>query len=407
MTQYSQDHSDNLIEQIEIFSNDHIAKEKKLNEKNLKLVFPQLHLPPIIEKRLQEISNYPLSEELFSILLLTFQNFSECYSLLEKSYEQLVAKESVIRALAAKEKKLVRKNTPLLKRFFSPKLGHLWQHVAMDMMIPASYRQLKEVKNPPSITIVTPSFNQKDYIGRTILSVLDQHYPNLEYIVQDGASKDGSIEEIKKFADALTRWDSRKDNGQAHAINMGFEGTHGEIMAYLNSDDLLLPGTLNYVAWFFENNPDVDVVYGHRILINESDHQIGRWILPPHDEKVLKWIDFIPQETLFWRRNLWNKVGGKMDESFRFALDWDLLLRFQAVGAKMVRLPRFLGAFRVHQNQKTSANIASIGMEEMRLLRRQYLGYVPFSSEIKSHVRTYIMKHIICDKLYSLGLFNY
>ena len=82
----------------------------------------------------------------------------------------------------------------------------------------------------------------------------------------------------------------------------------------MNSDDLLLPGTLNYVAGYFEKHPDVDVVYGHRVLIDEYDREIGRWVLPPHDDEILSWADYVPQETLFWRRRIWDKTGAAMDE---------------------------------------------------------------------------------------------
>ena len=132
----------------------------------------------------------------------------------------------------------------------------------------------------------------------------------------------------------------------AQAINRGFAHSTGDIMAYLNADDLLLPGSLNFVAAYFEAHPDIDVVYGHRVLIDADGAEIGRWVLPPHEDEVLSWADFVPQETLFWRRDMGERAGGAMDESFRFALDWDLLLRFRDAGARFVRLPRFLGAFR-------------------------------------------------------------
>ena len=127
------------------------------------------------------------------------------------------------------------------------------------------------------------------------------------------------------------------------------------------------------MADYFKTHPTVDAVYGHRILINEFDQEIGRWVMPKHNPRVLAWADYVPQETLFWRRSLWEKVGG-IDESFQFALDWDLLLRFQNAGASIVRLPRFLGAFRVHTQQKTAATIASTGLAEMTRLRKRCHG---------------------------------
>jgi len=168
-------------------------------------------------------------------------------------------------------------------------------------------------------------------------------------------------------------------------------------MAWLNSDDILFPGALAYVADYFARHPDVDVIYGHRILIDENDRQIGRWLLPRHDDNVLSWADYVPQETLFWRRRIWDKVGGKVDESFRFALDWDLLIRFRDAGARFARLPRFLGGFRIHAAQKTSAAISDIGFEEMDRIRQRVLGRVPSRTEVQKAVMPYLLRHAALD----------
>lgn len=228
-------------------------------------------------------------------------------------------------------------------------------------------------------------------------SILNQGYPNLEYFVQDGGSDDGTIDVLKQYSDRLSGWESAPDDGQSQAINLGFARTHGEIMAWLNSDDLFLSGALAYVADYFARHPEVDVVYGHRILIDEQDKEIGRWILPRHDDDALAWADFIPQETLFWRRSIWEKAGGQIDESFRFAMDWDLLLRFRGCGARIVRLPCFLGAFRIHDEQKTSAAIHDVGMEEMRRLRARELGRDVTQAEIRRALVPYLLRHVGCD----------
>ena len=170
-------------------------------------------------------------------------------------------------------------------------------------------------------------------------------------------------------------------------------------MAWLNSDDLFLPGALAYVADYFLRHPDVDVVYGHRVLIDEQNGEIGRWILPRHDDAALLWADFIPQETLFWRRTLWDRAGGKIDETFRFAMDWDLLLRFRKLGARMVRLPCFIGAFRIHGAQKTSAAIHDVGMQEMQKLRFRELGRDVTQADIRRALVPYLMRHAGCDVL--------
>jgi hypothetical protein len=178
-------------------------------------------------------------------------------------------------------------------------------------------------------------------------------------------------------------------------------------MAYLNADDVLLPNTLHYVARFFATHPKVDVVYGHRVLIDAEDREIGRWVMPPHDNAILSWADYIPQETLFWRRQIWEKAGGAMDEAFQFALDWDLLLRFRDVGARFARLPRFLAAFRVHPAQKTSAHMTSVGAQEFSRLHERCHGRPVSLDEVLLHIQPYLHGHTVYDTLYRLGVFRY
>ena len=237
--------------------------------------------------------------------------------------------------------------------------------------------------------------------------MVGRDYPRLEYIVQDGGSIDNSLEVIREHEDKLAGWDSESDNGQTHGINRGMRHTTGEIMAFLNSDDMLLPGSLAYVAAYFQKHPDVDVVYGHRLLIDEQGREIGRWVLPAHDDNAIAYADYIPQETLFWRRRAWEKVGGRLDESFHFALDWDLILRFRSAGMRFVRLPRFLGAFRITDEQKTTQLIQTVGAGEMTRLRRRELGHDPTRREIREALRRYKWRHWWCDTLYSLGARSY
>ena len=295
------------------------------------------------------------------------------------------------------------KRTPILR----PRIGCLVQHPPRPLRIPSAYRRVAPPTHPPCISIVTPSFNQAHLIERTIRSVLDQTYPNLEFIVQDGGSRDGTADVLARYHDRLHRWESAPDNGQTDAINRGFRHATGEIMAYLNSDDLLLPGALNFVARFFGDHPDVDVVYGHRVLIDDHDREIGRWILPSHDDRVLTWADYVPQETLFWRRRAWERIGGAFDESFHFAMDWDFLLRLRDAGATFARLPRFLGAFRVHEQQKTSAAMSDLGMQEMTRLRQRSLGYVPEPAEVHVACSRYLMRHLMCHAMYRTGVVRY
>lgn len=284
-----------------------------------------------------------------------------------------------------------------VRAIFTPRLGNLQQYAPRELILPTHYTNTIQASSLPKISIVTPSFRQGEFIERTIKSVLEQSYPNLEYFVQDGGSEDTSKEILEQYSDRLTGWESKSDKGQTHAINLGFAKTTGEIMAWLNSDDIILPGTLNYVADYFNNHPEIDVVYGNRLQIDINDKEIGRWIMPAHDNEVLSWADFIPQETLYWRRSIWKKVDEKVDESFRFAMDWDLLVRLRDVGAQFSRLPRFLGGFRIHPQQKTSAEMTDVGTQEMNLIRQRLLGQTPSEKEIFKAVKPYLIKHIIAD----------
>ena len=239
----------------------------------------------------------------------------------------------------------------------------------------------------PRLTVVTPSFNQRPYLAETLESVLGQPDVNLTYVVQDGGSTDGSVELLQQYDGRLTAWESARDAGQADAIAKGFARTTGQpedVMAWLNSDDVYLPGTLAFVADYFARHPDVDVIYGQRVLIDEVSREVGRWYLPPHDDEMLRLNDYVPQEAMFWRRRIWNLVGG-INPSFKFAMDWDLLLRFQAAGARIVRVPYFLACFRIHAAQKTSAQMESLGHQEIDSLRTQTQGRLLTHAEVENH----------------------
>jgi glycosyltransferase involved in cell wall biosynthesis len=297
--------------------------------------------------------------------------------------------------------------THALRARLSPKLGILRQYAPRALRLGPSYEGRPVLERPPSISLVTPTLDQAPFVERTLRSVLDQDYPRLEYVVKDGASRDGTLDVLQRYRARLARCVSAPDRGQAHALNVGFALTTGEVMGYLNSDDLLLPGALHAVAAAFARDPGVDVVYGHRIVIDEDDREIGRWVLPRHDDGVMAWNDYVPQETLFWRRRVWDVVGRAMDESFRFALDWDLLLRFRAVGARFLRLPRFLGCFRVHGGQKTTAHMQDLGLAEMSRLRERCRGRPVTWDEIHRHVRAYLARHLVVHTLFRLGLARY
>ncbi|RXK55702.1 glycosyltransferase [Oleiharenicola lentus] len=294
----------------------------------------------------------------------------------------------------------------------------------------------------PKLSLVTPSFNHARFLSETMRSVLEQSGVACDYVVQDGGSSDGSAALIERVATEaggrrpetgeyitsesdsllqppasrlpppararLVAWSSEPDSGQADAIAKAFAKTSGEpddLMAWINSDDFYVPGALRYVVDYFAKHPDVDVIYGHRILVDENSQEIGRWFLPKHDPEVLRLNDFVPQETMFWRRRIWDKVGG-INPSFKFAMDWDLLLRFQAAGAKIVRVPYFLACFRIHSAQKTSAQMHSVGQAEITRLRERTFGR-PFPPEVLETNPTllrYLRRSAFIEFLWKLGV---
>ncbi len=291
-----------------------------------------------------------------------------------------------------------------LANLLTPKVGWLAQHGPMPLHIPTRYRRTRQFVDPPAISIVTPSLNQGAFLEATILSVLGQEYSNLEYVVQDGGSTDQTNEILARYRSVLKGCESRPDNGHANAINLGFRQTTGEIMGYLNSDDILLPGALLYVGRYFRQHPDVAAVYGHRIVVDTNGNEVGRWVLPRHDDRALSAFDYIPAETLFWRRSLWDKAGGGLDEGLSHVDDWELVLRFADAGARFVRLPRFLGAFRVHPYQRTTETPSVTA--ESDVLRARHGGPVG-EDAVWDRIKPYMRRHLIAHALYRARLLRY
>lgn len=391
-----------FLDQINATEQDTVARQE-IQNKLISLENHQINLnsfnKTLYETNLQAIRT---QDELFNTMRATLTD-------LHAKYLDLLYKKNRFSLLFRKTLafKALKKIKARLKIFLAPKLGELNLYSPKSIILPKSYSKKSKHSNLPTISIVTPGFNHGAFIERTIKSIITQNYDKLEYVVQDGGSKDKTCEILQRYDKYITHWESVKDNGQSQAINLGFRHTTGEIMAYLNSDDLLMTGSLDYVGKFFKENPDVDVLYSHRILINEADEEIGRWILPKHDSDILSWADYVPQETLFWRRSIWDKIGGKIDESFSFAMDWDLLLRFRDAGAKFARVPRFLGAFRIHPHQKTSSEISQTGIEEMQRLRHRCHEKEVCTNEIRNGIKSYLNRHIVYHKLYRLGILRY
>lgn len=222
----------------------------------------------------------------------------------------------------------------------------------------------------PRITIVTPSYNQARFVEWTARSVFLQRYPNLEYILMDGGSKDQTMQVLAPYSDRFAHLVSERDKGQSDAIHRGFARSTGDVMAYLNSDDMLAPGALEFVARFFTEHPEVDAVYSHRCTVDAHNRVIWYWILPRHSNWYMTRWDLIPQETCFWRRRLFDQCGN-VDSSLRFAIDYDLFVRYMRAG-RFVRVNRFLGVFRQHEEAKTSQLLETIGKQEVQRIWETY-----------------------------------
>ncbi|MCC7119400.1 MAG: glycosyltransferase [Anaerolineales bacterium] len=216
----------------------------------------------------------------------------------------------------------------------------------------------------PLVSIITPSFNQAEFLERTIQSVLNQDYPRIEYIVMDGGSTDGSVEIIKKYQRGISAWVSEPDHGQTDAINKGFNRANGEILAWLNSDDTYHPQAVSEAVAYLIQNPQVALVYADCNFINEADRVIGTFNAKQTDYPRLRaGYVHIPQQTMFFRAPYWREVG-PLDPSFYFAMDYDLWTRIAKRAPLKYLAGRVWANFRIHTRSKT--NVAdSRGWDEM------------------------------------------
>lgn len=226
----------------------------------------------------------------------------------------------------------------------------------------------------PKITVVTPSYNQARFLERTILSVLNQDYPNLEYIIIDGGSTDGSVEIIKKYESKLAYWVSEPDRGQSHAINKGWQRATGEIVAWLNSDDTYRDGALFSIAKYFTEHLEVDMTYGDVYVIDEMDKLLYPFICPQFNlKRYIKDCDyFIPQQAVFFRRQVFEKVG-LLDENLHFKMDRDYFIRIGLNGC-VKRIPHYLAHFRTHPAAKSTPQNTKKAHSEFISIRQKYGG---------------------------------
>ncbi len=224
----------------------------------------------------------------------------------------------------------------------------------------------------PRISIVTPSYNSAVYLDTTMRSILDQGYPNLEYIVVDGGSTDGSIEIIRRYEHRLAWWVSEPDSGPYDAINKGFSHATGEIMAWLNADDIYLPTTLALVTSLFKQFPQARWLAGNVGFINSADQFISTAMMTGGVARDLAargyyrhdMAGYLTQEGMFWRRDLWEESGGRLDTNLRLAADFELWTRFARYAAP-VAVKCLVAGFRRHPKVQRSGAYEAMYREEV------------------------------------------
>jgi glycosyltransferase involved in cell wall biosynthesis len=224
--------------------------------------------------------------------------------------------------------------------------------------------------NFPRISVVTPSFNQGAYLERTIQSIIGQNYPNLEYIVMDGGSTDNSVDIIRKYESHITHWESRADGGQADAINRGFALATGDILAWLNSDDMYLPGTLDLISKEFSvaEKDELQIFFGNCIhLVEETGEVFGSKVRQTAQVSDLELYDYLVQPSCFWTRNT-SEVVGPLRERLTYAFDWEWFLRAKKKGCAFIPLDQYLSIYRIHAGHKTGSG----GMERVVELSEIY-----------------------------------
>lgn len=255
----------------------------------------------------------------------------------------------------------------------------------------------------PKVSIVTPSYNQAEFLEETILSVLNQTYPNIEYIIVDGGSTDGSVEIIKKYEDRLAWWVSEPDNGQSDAINKGFMHATGDIYNWINSDDLLCPGAVEMAVHFLEKLKDsCQMVFGDRLIIDQNSNIIDIYEAPSFSMKFPPMLTKLPQESAFFTAELWKKVNG-LDVSLHYVMDTDLWYRFLK-HTFFFHIPVFMGKYRKHDDSKSvfgmgsSQNLNKRALEEFKFLQDHYGNFLTRSNRTKKIMRLVSQLRLVYQK---------
>jgi len=219
----------------------------------------------------------------------------------------------------------------------------------------------------PLVSIITPSYNQGIFLNRTIDSVLNQDYPNIEYIVVDGGSEDGSMDILKSYNDSF-EWISEPDRGQTHAINKGFARARGAILGYLNSDDILYPGAVSTVVEQFHKNPEVDMFYGKADYIDKQDKKTGMYKTDVYSFERNMFDCCICQPASFWRKRVADIIG-EFDEGLEYVMDYDYWLRMDRAGGRIVHIPDVLAASRRYEGTKTLSQREEIFREIFKICK--------------------------------------
>lgn len=222
----------------------------------------------------------------------------------------------------------------------------------------------------PTLSIVVPSYNQAAWIRDCLNSILNQKAPGDQLIVVDGGSDDGTQAILEAYAHRIDHLIIEPDSGQAEALAKGFAHATGDLCAYLNTDDFLLPDAVSFAKRYLAMHRRVDALYGHRIFVDSDNRLKGFWIIPFHSDYCMQRWDYIPQETCFWRRSAMEAVGG-IEPGYRFAVDYDLFVRMMRVG-RFRRVNRFLACFRDQPRSKTNTQYATIGKQEVARIQETY-----------------------------------
>jgi len=237
------------------------------------------------------------------------------------------------------------------------KLGWPWTNIPDPLP-----DHMQDGSSWPKISIITPSFNQGNYLEETVRSVLLQGYPNLEYILIDGGSWDKSLEIIKKYSPWITYWQSQPDKGQSHALDVGFSLSTGEIMAWINSDDYYQPGALRTIAETFNNHPEPLWVAGIVQMVDANNHVIRHLGEFKRDLELFFVWDFLNQPGIFWHRKLWENARG-IDINLQHSMDYDLWFQFLHFQDFPLWVEKHLANFRKYPGSKSSVGGPHVALE--------------------------------------------